>query len=267
MQGQILILFDHVKLNRRRRGNDLALVGLQLRQPRLNVWRDREDQVLSRHLAVPVVRVSDVANQGITIVLLEGIRPGTDWPGIDVLRRALFQHRVSVFRREDRGKVHTPVGEERGIRFVQHKLDVVIINLLHLFNQLIEADVVEVFIVTLRDVVIRVISIFLTQHRENNVIGIKVAGRLKEFIAVKFNALAQGKRIGFTVWRDSPAGGQRRHRRILDRVEVNQAVIERLRAGHKAGARAGDLRVKGFRRGFGAVNEGIFCRRPSRACG
>ncbi len=266
MQSQIFVLFDHVELHRRRRRDNLALVGLQLRQPRLNVRGDREDQVFSRHLTVPIVRVSNITDQRVTFILLQRIRPGTDWPGIDILRRALFQHGIRVLRREDRGKIHAPVGEERSVRLVQDELHVIIIDLFDLFNQLVEADVVEVLIVTLRDVVIRVVSVFLTHHREDHIIGIKVAGRLEVFIAVKFHALAQGKGVGLTVRGDRPAGRQRRHRGIFHRVEVDQAVIQRLGAGDKAWARAGDLWVKGFRRGFRAVNKGIVGRRPCRAC-
>jgi hypothetical protein len=39
------------------RGNDLAFVGLQLSQTSLNVRRDGEDQMFSRHLTFPIMRI------------------------------------------------------------------------------------------------------------------------------------------------------------------------------------------------------------------
>ena len=43
------------------------------------------------------------------------------------------------------------------------------------------------------------LRVFLTHNRENNVIGVKVAGRLEVFVAVELHPFAQGKGIGLTV--------------------------------------------------------------------
>ena len=46
---------------------------------------------------------------------------------------------------------------------------------------------------------VRVFRVFLTHHRENNVIGVKVARRLEVFVAVELHPFAQGKGIGLAV--------------------------------------------------------------------
>ncbi|MNS71050.1 hypothetical protein D3C72_1044050 [compost metagenome] len=97
MQRQIFILLNHVKLNRGWRRDNLAFVGLQLREARFNVRRNRENQMLCWHLAVPVIRVSNVADQRINFILLQHVRAGTNWPGVDVFRRPFFEHSVCVF--------------------------------------------------------------------------------------------------------------------------------------------------------------------------
>jgi hypothetical protein len=81
---------------------------------------------------------------------------------------------------------------------------VIIINLLHVLNQFIQPDVVEIFIVTLRDVVIRVLRVFLTHNGENNVIGVKITCRFEEFIANKLHPITQGEGIGFAIRGDGP---------------------------------------------------------------
>jgi hypothetical protein len=69
----------------------------------------------------------------------------------------------------------------------------IIIDLFHLFNQLIQPDVVEIFIVALRNVMIRMFRILLPQDGEQNVIGVKIAGRFEVFIAVELHALRRVK--------------------------------------------------------------------------
>ena len=215
-----------------------------------------------RHLAFPVVRVSDVANQRIYLVLLQDIRPGTNRPGVHVFRRAFFQHRVGVFGGKNRGEIHPPVGQKRGVRLAEGELNVIVVDLFHVLNQLIEPDVVKVFVVALRHVVIRVFRVFLTQNRENNVIGVKVARRFEVFIAVELHPFAQGKGIGLAVRRNRPGLRQRRDRGVFHRVKIDQAVVQYLRAGHKRRARAGDLRVEGLGGRFRTVNKGVVVCRP-----
>ena len=200
--------------------------------------------MFGRHLSLPVVRVGDVADKRIHLVLLKHIRPGADWPGVHIFRRALFQHRVRVLGREDRGEV----------------------DLFHILNELVEAHVIKVFVITLGNIVIGMLRVFLTHNGENNVISVKITGRFEVFIAVEFHPFTQGKRVCFAVWRNGPRLRKRRHRRVFYRVEVNQTVIERLRAGNKRGARAGDLRVKRLRRRLRAVDNGVFVCRPCGAC-
>ena len=250
MQRQIFIALNHRELNRRRRRNNLALVGLQFRQTGLDVRRNGEDQVLSRHLAFPVVGIGDIADLGIHFILLQGIRPGTDRPVINILRRPFLQHRLAILRRQNRGEVHAPVGKKRRVRLVKHELDVIVIDLFHRLNQLIEAHVVEVLIVPLRHLVIRMLRIHLAQHGKQDVVGVKIAGWFEEFVAVELHPLTQSKGPGFAILRDVPLGGQRRDRRVLHRVKGDQAVIQHLRAGDERRAGAGDLRIKGLRRGF-----------------
>ncbi len=55
---------------------------------------------------------------------------------------------------------------EYRIRFVQHKLDVIIVDLFHLFNQLIEADIIEVFVAALRHIMVRMIRILSKRSTE-----------------------------------------------------------------------------------------------------
>ena len=69
----------------------------------------------------------------------------------------------------------------------------IIIDLFNVLNQLIEADVVKVFVIALRHIVIRVFRVFLTHDRENNVIGIKVARRFEVFVAVELHPLRSVK--------------------------------------------------------------------------
>ncbi|MNS71049.1 hypothetical protein D3C71_1927220 [compost metagenome] len=109
----------------------------------------------------------------------------------------------------------------------------VIIDFFDFLDQLIQSDVIEIFVITLGDVVIRMLRVFLTQHRENNVVGVKITGRFEVFVAVKFHAFTQRKRIGFAIRRDSPGFCQRRNRGIFDRIKINQTVIKHLRAGNE----------------------------------
>ena len=222
--------------------------------------------MFGRHLTVPVVRIGDVADQRVHIVLLKHIRAGADWPGVHIFRCPLFQHRVRVLGREDRGEVHSPVGQERRVGFAQRELDVIIVDLFHILNELVEAHVIKVFVITLGNIVIGMLRVFLTHNGENNVISVKITGRFEVFIAVEFYPFTQGKCVCFAVWRNGPRLGQRRHRRVFYRVEVNQTVIQRLRAGDKRRSRAGDLRVKRLRRRLGAVDNGVFICRPCGAC-
>ena len=90
VQLQVAVGLDGGELFRQRRGDDLAFVGFQLGQPGLRIRRNREDQMLAGHFALPVVRVSDVADQRILLILLKRKWPGADRPVVDVFRRALF---------------------------------------------------------------------------------------------------------------------------------------------------------------------------------
>ena len=45
----------------------------------------------------------------------------------------------------------------------------------------------EVFIVPLRHLVIRMLRIHLAQHGEQDVVGVKIAGRFEEFVAVELH--------------------------------------------------------------------------------
>ncbi|MNC74300.1 hypothetical protein D3C75_1256320 [compost metagenome] len=63
MQGQIFVFIDFIKLYRSRCGDNLALVSLEFRQARLYVRRYGEDQMLGRHLSIPVIRVGSIADQ------------------------------------------------------------------------------------------------------------------------------------------------------------------------------------------------------------
>ena len=265
MQRQIFIALNHRELYRRRRGDNLAFIGLQLRQTRLNVRCDRENQVFGRHVTVPVVRVGDIADQRIRFILLQRVGSGTNRPGIDILRGAFFQHRIGIFGRQNRRKIHSPVGEERRVRLVQHKLHVIIIDFFDVFDQLIQPNVVEVFVMSLGNIMVRMAGIFLPQHREQHVIGVEITGRLEVFVAVELHALTQGESPGFTVRGDAPFGGQRGNRRIFDRVKVYQAVIKHLGTGDERRARAGNLRVERFRRSFGTIDQRIVARCPG-AC-
>ena len=120
----------------------------------------------------------------------------------------------------------------------------------------------KVFVMPLRNIMVRMVGIFLPQHREQHVIGVEIAGRLKEFVAVELHALTQGESPGFAVRRDAPFGRQRRNWRVFHRIEVYQAVIKHLRTGDERWARTGNLRVERFRRSFGAVDQRIVSRRP-----
>ncbi|SLV49486.1 Uncharacterised protein [Klebsiella pneumoniae] len=206
--------------------------------------------MLGRYLAFPVVGIGNIADLRIHFILLQRIRPGTDRPVINVFRRSFLQHRLTILCRQNRGEVHAPVGKKRRVRLVELELDMVIIHLFHRFNQLIEAHVVEVFIVPLRHLVIRMLRIHLAQHGEQNVVGVKIAGRFEEFVAVELHPLTQSKGPGFAILRDVPLGGQRRDRRIFHRVKAHQTVIQYLRAGDERRTGAGDLRIEGLRRGF-----------------
>ncbi|MNO10116.1 hypothetical protein D3C81_2337670 [compost metagenome] len=62
MQRQVAVFLNFLKLHRRRRGNYLALIGLQFCQSRLHVWRNGEDQVFGRNVTIPVVRVGQIAD-------------------------------------------------------------------------------------------------------------------------------------------------------------------------------------------------------------
>jgi hypothetical protein len=52
--------------------------------------------------------------------------------------------------------------------------------------------------------VIRVFRVFLTHDGENNVIGIKIAGRFEVFIAVELDPFTQRKGIGLAVRGNGP---------------------------------------------------------------
>lgn len=77
----------------------------------------------------------------------------------------------------------------------------IIIDLFHLFNQLIQPDIMKIFIVALRNVMVRMFRILLTQDGEQNVIGVKIAGRGKVLIAVELHSFTQGKGPGLAIWR------------------------------------------------------------------
>ncbi|MNZ70365.1 hypothetical protein D3C78_887010 [compost metagenome] len=75
----------------------------------------------------------------------------------------------------------------------------IIIDLFDFLNQFIQADIIKVFVVALRHIMVRMFRVFLTHHRENNVIGVKITRWFEEFIAIEFHPFAQSKSIGFTV--------------------------------------------------------------------
>ncbi len=76
----------------------------------------------------------------------------------------------------------------------------IIIDLFNILNQLIQPHVVKVFVITLRDIVIRVLRVFLTHDGKNHIVGIKITGRLEVFIAVELHAFTQRESIGLAVW-------------------------------------------------------------------
>ncbi|MNE33259.1 hypothetical protein D3C80_1269150 [compost metagenome] len=208
MQLQVFVVLDGVKLFRQRGRDNLALVGFQLRQPGFRVWRDGEDQVLAGHFALPVMRVGDVADQRVLLVLLQRERTGADRPVIDVLRRAFFQHGIGIFSGKDRSEVHGPVRQEGGVRLAQRKAHVVVIHRLHFGDQLVQPGVGEVLVVAAGHLVIRMIGILLTHNGEHHVLGVEVARRGEVFVAVEFHTLAQRKGVGFAIRADGPLGRQ-----------------------------------------------------------
>ena len=80
----------------------------------------------------------------------------------------------------------------------------IIIDLLHLFDELIEANIAEVLVVALRHFVIRVIDIFLAHDGENHVISVEITRWFEEFVAVELHALTQRESIGQAIRRDGP---------------------------------------------------------------
>ncbi|MNP23817.1 hypothetical protein D3C76_1165410 [compost metagenome] len=80
----------------------------------------------------------------------------------------------------------------------------IIIDFFHVLNQFVQTDVIKVFVIALRNVVVRMFRVFLAQHREDNVISVKITRRFEEFIAIKLHALTQRKCIGFAVRRNGP---------------------------------------------------------------
>ncbi|MNV70079.1 hypothetical protein D3C71_1630210 [compost metagenome] len=103
------------------------------------------------------------------------------------------------------------------------------------------------------------IDVFLPHEGENHVIGVKVARRLVEFVALEFHAFAQMEGVDLAVFAHVPALGQAWYQLRSARFKIDQAVIDRNRTGIHAGAGGIKLWVKILRRSFRAIHQ-CFCR-------
>ena len=113
----------------------------------------------------------------------------------------------------------------------------VVIDFINGGYQAAKLQAFKVGVAAVRDVVIRMIDVFLAHKREDHVIGVKIPGRREGFIALKFHALAQMEGVNLAVVAHLPALRQARHQLRGAGFEIDQPVIDRHGAGVDAGSR------------------------------
>ncbi|MNS85876.1 hypothetical protein D3C72_1197530 [compost metagenome] len=119
----------------------------------------------------------------------------------------------------------------------QGKAHGVVVHLVDGGYQAAELQTFKVGIAAVGDVVVRVVNVFLPHEGENHIIGVKIARRFIEFIALEFNALAQMEGVDLAVLADTPAFGQAWHQLRRAGFKIDQSVIDRYGTGIHAGAR------------------------------
>ena len=104
---------------------------------------------------------------------------------------------------------------------------------------------------------IRVVGILLPHKREDDVIGIEIAGGREIFVDLECHPFAQVEGIALAVLAHFPAFRQAGLQLDGAGFEVHQPVVNRRRAGVHRGAGGEQLRVEAFRRAFGTVDQRI----------
>ena len=132
----------------------------------------------------------------------------------------------------------------------QRKAHGIVVHFIDCGDQLAKLQALEIGIVAVRDVMVRMLRIFLPHKRENNVISIKITRGGKIFIALKLHTFAQVEGIHLAVVADLPTLCKTRLEFGRPGFKIDKSVINRHRAGVDAGARGIKLRVEILRASF-----------------
>ena len=132
----------------------------------------------------------------------------------------------------------------------QRKAHGIVVHFVDSGNQLTKLQTLEIGVVAVRDVMVRMLRVFLPHERENDVVGIKITRWSKILIALKFHSFAQVESVHLAIFADLPALGQTRLKFGRTGFKIDEPVINRNRAGVDAGSRGIELRVEILRRSF-----------------
>ncbi len=243
----------------------MALAGDQLLLAHGGLGGDGEDQIVDRLLAVPVVWMRLVADHGVRLVSHELEGTGADRLLVQVRKIAALGELVGIFLREDGGEVHGQVGDERRFRTVQHELHRVIVHFLDGLHQVRHGHAVEILPrSTFHIGVVRMVFLKLTVEREQHVVGVEVAARREEVRGVELHTLTQLEGDLETIVRNLPALCQARNGLGCARLELDKAVVDRLRRCVECGARGIERRVEAFRASFRAIDKRLCACRAAQ---
>ena len=217
----------------------LTFVLLDFGKTHRGIGRDAKHQSIQLRFALPVLRKRSEQDARIFLVLRQLKRPGANRVHIHLFRRAGFQHRVGILRRQDRGEIPRQIGDKRRFRMGERKAHGVLIDFINGRDQATELKALEVGIAAVRDVVIGMIYILLAHKRENHVVGVKVARRPEQFITLEFHPFTQMEGINLAVLAHLPTFREARDQFRCTRPEIDQPVIDR----HGTGIHAGSRRV------------------------
>ena len=263
--GELWVLFHLIEIRGLRERHHVALARLELGVARGRVAGDRVDQVVDLGATLPVAVERLVPDHRVLLVGPELERAGADRINVGGVGRALLLHRLEIFLRQDRRKIHRHVGKERCLGPLEVETHRRIVDLLNGVDDVLHAHVVVIGEgLAGGHLVKRMIVVGHTVPREKHVIGVEVAARREIGVAVKLDALAQLEGVGLAVGRHRP-----RLRECGDDVggaelELDQPVEHRHRHCIESGSRGEELWLEALGAAFRAKHEGALRHRAER---
>ena len=220
------------------------------------IFGNREHQIINLHISrIPIIRVFHITDLLVFLIRLQSKRAGTDRFGIDIRRFTGFQQLIGIFSRQQIGKRHAQILQERRTHFVQHKLHGVVIHFFNRFHRSVHTHIGSIGELSRIGLIERMIFIKHPLESKQYVVRIKIAGRFEIIGSLEFHAFAQMESIGFAVFGYLPFLSQRRLNFSRGRFELHQAVVNSVSRGIKGSTIVVLSRIKTTRAAFRTINQ------------